>query len=598
MTATDFSVDFAPLLPEWGLITLAGLMALGLLASLPARAGGWPWRALAAAAILLVLANPQALIEERSALPDVLLALVDDSGSQKIGDRPARTETALAELERIAEGDPSLELRTALVKDAGDGGGTRLLAALDETLAAMPRERLAAIVAITDGRIHDPLDVPIRNLDAPIHVLLTGERHAFDRRITIVQAPGFAIVDRPVALRFRVMEAGGAPAAESEAAVVIRLDGRVVERRTAAIGRTETLEVTPEHAGELIVELEIPPREGELTLANNRAVTVLNAVRDRLKVLLISGEPHPGERTWRRFLKSDPSVDLIHFTILRPPEKQDRTPLRELSLITFPVRELFEVKLHDFDLVIFDRYRRRGVLPLRYVANIVEYVRGGGAVLVAVGPTFATPLSLYNTPLREALPGAPTGRVVERRFLPRLTESGRRHPITDNLAGGRSDEPRWGPWFRQIEVDAQRGTVLMEGAEGRPLLILDRFGEGRVAQILSDHLWLWARDYEGGGPQAELLRRLSHWLMKEPELEEDVLRATADRDRIEILRRSLEPLDRPVTVFSPSGQEDTLRLIETGQGRATATLEIEESGLYRIVDGDRETLVAAGALNP
>ncbi|MDA0704924.1 MAG: hypothetical protein O3A96_17060, partial [Proteobacteria bacterium] len=454
------------------------------------------------------------------------------------------------------------------------------------------------VVAITDGRIHDPLDAPLPDPGAPVHVLLTGERNAFDRRITIVQAPGFAIVDRPVALRFRVTETGEAPAGSGKVPVAIRLNGRPIEGRAVSLGQTETLEITPDHAGEAIVELEIAPQEGELTLANNRTVATLNAVRDRLKVLLISGEPHPGERTWRRFLKSDPSVDLVHFTILRPPEKQDRTPLRELSLITFPVRELFEVKLRDFDLVIFDRYRRRGVLPLRYLANIVEYVRNGGALLVAVGPTFATPLSLYNTPLRDALPGAPTGRVVERRFLPKLTEAGRRHPITDSLPGGQSDEPRWGPWFRQIEVDAQRGTVLMEGAEDRPLLILDRFGEGRVAQILSDQLWLWARDYEGGGPQAELLRRLSHWLMKEPELEENVLRAVVDRGQIEITRRSMEPEDRPVKVFSPSGRERTVTLDEAGHGRAKATIEIEESGLYRILDGEATTLVAAGPLNP
>jgi hypothetical protein len=576
MIGTDFSLAFDPLLPVWALAALAALMVLGLVASLPARAIGWPWRA----------------------LPDVLLALVDDTRSQEIGDRAERKAAALADLERVAAETPSLELREIRVKEAGDDGGTRLLSALDEALATVPPGRLAGIVAITDGQLHDPPDTSLPDPGAPVHVLLTGERNAFDRRIAMIQAPGFAIVDRAVALRFRVSEAGTSTSAQDRVEVAIRLNGQPIERRMVSVGQIETLEITPDHAGEAIVELEIAPQEGELTLANNRAVATLNAVRDRLQVLLISGEPHPGERTWRRFLKFDPSVDLIHFTILRPPEKQDRTPLRELSLITFPVRELFEVKLHDFDLVIFDRYRRRGVLPLRYIANIVDYVRNGGALLVAAGPTFATPLSLYNTPLRDALPGAPTGRVTERRFLPKLTEAGRRHPITDSLTGGQSDEPRWGPWFRQVEVDALRGTVLMEGAEDRPLLILDRFGEGRVAQILSDHLWLWARDYEGGGPQAELLRRLAHWLMKEPELEENVLRAAADRGRIEITRRSLEPEDRPVKVVAPSGREQTIGLSEDGRGRATAAIEIQESGLYRILDGETATLVGAGPLNP
>ena len=98
----------------------------------------------------------------------------------------------------------------------------------------------------------------------------------------------------------------------------------------------------------------------------------INGVRDRLRVLLVSGEPHAGERTWRNLLKSDASVDLVHFTILRPPEKQDGVPVDELSLIAFPTRELFIEKIEDFDLIIFDRYRRRGILPSLYLENIAQ----------------------------------------------------------------------------------------------------------------------------------------------------------------------------------------------------------------------------------
>ena len=125
----------------------------------------------------------------------------------------------------------------------------------------------------------------------------------------------------------------------------------------------------------------------------------IDGVRDKLRVLLVSGEPHAGERTWRNLLKSDASVDLVHFTILRPPEKQDGTPINELSLIAFPTRELFQQKINEFQLIIFDRYARQGVLPIIYFDNIARYVRDGGAVLVAAGPDYASPTSIWRTPL-------------------------------------------------------------------------------------------------------------------------------------------------------------------------------------------------------
>jgi hypothetical protein len=317
-------------------------------------------------------------------------------------------------------------------------------------------------------------------------------------------------------------------------------------------------------------------------------------------VLLVSGEPHAGERVWRNILKSDPSVDLVHFTILRPPEKQDGTPIRELSLIAFPIRELFDVKLDEFDLIIFDRYSRRGVIPQAYLENVARYVRNGGAFLEAVGPSFGTPLSLARTPLGAILPTEPTGDVVEEGFKARVTDLGRRHPVTEGLPGeGAPDgEPSWGRWFRQVEARVHHGATIMSGDHGGPLLVLDRVGKGRVAQLLSDQMWFWARGFEGGGPQAELLRRLAYWLMKEPDLEENDLRAVVEGDRLVVTRRSLEPDDRPVEVTAPDGSKRSLTLLPESGGRSTGSLPISEMGLYRVTDGSRTALAAAGPLNP
>lgn len=601
MSPTD--IQFAPLLP-WPVIAgLAGLASAALAPCLLRRAPGSGGRVFVAALLLVGLLNPSLVRERREPLSDVALVLVDDSASQRIGERRRQSEAALAVIERTLRQMQDLEVRVVRTAGrdpdatAGDlgRGGTRLFGAINRALSDVPRRRLAGTILITDGQVHDPVQGVA--LDAPLHVLLTGRPGQADRRLVVVKAPGYGLVGKQLSMTVRVEDTDARPG--ERARLTLRRDGKPVQEATVPVGVDHELEfsVTP---GLSVFELEAAAAAHELSTDNNRAAVSINGVRDELRVLLVSGEPHAGERTWRNLLKSDPSVNLVHFTILRPPEKQDGTPIRELSLIAFPIRQLFEVKLDEFDLVIFDRYRRRGVLPRAYLGNIATYVRAGGALLEAVGPSFATPLSLYRTPLGEVLPGEPTGAVIETGFRPLVTEVGRRHPVTATLPGdvGADEPPRWGRWFRQIGVTHVSGDVLMSGAEERPLLILDRVGDGRVAQLLSDHMWLWARGFEGGGPQAELLRRIAHWLMKEPELEENALRAEVRGDRLHVVRQSLLPGDPTVEVHTPSGARHEVVLEDVGDGRAGGELSVDEAGIYRVSDGARTVLAAAGALNP
>ncbi len=479
--------------------------------------------------------------------------------------------------------------------------GTRLFSALETAMAEVPRDRFAGAMFITDGQVHDaPELLEDLNLDGPLHVLLSGDREAGDRRLSVVQSPGYGIVGQSVRLTLRIDEPAAVRARQAQ--VTIRRDGETGGRTILApVGSDHTIELAVDRGGPSVYDISVTPGQAELTLANNRAIVIVNGVRDRLRVLLVSGQPHPGERTWRNLLKADPSVDLVHFTILRPPEKQDGTPVRELSLIAFPYRELFEIKLNEFDLIIFDRYRRMGVLPSVYLRNIADYVIAGGALLDAAAPSQSPISSLYRTDLARVLPAEPTGDLVSDPFRAGVTDTGRRHPVTASLPGlpppDSETVPQWGRWFRQIVAAPRSGIAVMEGTEDRPLLLLDRVGEGRVAQLLSDHIWLWARDFEGGGPHDELLRRLAHWLMKEPELEEDRLTAVAQGDRLEITRRSLEAVSDPVEVIFPSGRVEQVVLEEVGQGRAVGELVIDEAGLYQLNDGQRSTLAGVGALN-
>lgn len=602
MNAT--SLVWSPLIPEWLLLVLALMGVLTLAAYLLRRVKGAFLRGLCMAALLMALGNPSLVLEERTPRNDVVVLLVDETSSQQIGDRPAQIKETLARVEaNLAELGRQLEVRKVVLRHdslADSKLGTTLVGALERAVADISPKQLAGALLITDGQVHDvPLPeymADLRVAGAPIHTLLTGSRNDRDRRLVLVKSPAYGLVGSRVGLRVRIDD----PAAEGEQApVTLEVPGEEAKRVMLPVGREIQVEVPLKRRGKILVSMTVDPVEGELSTTNNQVVATINGVRDRLRVLLVSGVPHPGERTWRNLLKADPSVDLVHFTILRPPEKQDGTPIHELSLIAFPTRELFQNKLEEFDLIVFDRYRRRGVLPALYLRNITDFVRRGGALLEVAGPGFAGPYSLYQTALGEILPGVPTGAVIERGFKPTVTEEGLRHPITARLPGGPvvslDDDIRWGRWFRQIEVQARAGNVLMAGLDDQPILVVDRVGDGRVAQIASDQVWLWARGYEGGGPYAELIRRLAHWLMKEPELEEDDLRAQERDGRLVVEMRSLLPVEPVVNVTQPDGSDHEMPLRHVGNGRYLGEMPLKESGLYRISDGERIVLVATGA---
>lgn len=591
---------FDPYVPLGVLIALAVVMAVVLGVSVWRRLLGWPLRAVAAVCLLAALANPSFQREQRDGLTDIVIAVVDESSSQALSDRGAQTDAALTRVRAEIAAMDRTELRVVRVPDGADNSGTALMAAMAEAVAQEPAARLAGAILITDGQVHDIDRAPV--IDAPTHVLLTGRDTDWDRRLFIQDTPAFAILDEETTITLRVEDQGALPADLSpNARLSIAIDGAAAQTFNVPVGRDIEIPLTVTHAGINVVQIAIDAQEGELTDRNNAAALRINGVRDRLRVLLVSGEPHPGERTWRNLLKSDSAVDLVHFTILRPPEKQDGVPVSELSLIAFPTRELFLEKIEEFDLIIFDRYKRRGILPSIYLDNVRQYVENGGAVLIAAGPDFASADSLFRSPLSEILPAAPTSRVIEDPYLPVITDTGARHPVTagmqDDWLRQNGDEP-WGRWVRQVELDAGAGDVVMSGHSDSPLLVLNREGEGRVALLGSDHAWLWSRGFEGGGPQLDLLRRLAHWMMKEPELEEEALTAISDGRDIEITRRTLAQGARDVTLTTPSGEVVIVPLTEDAAGRFTAQIEDAEIGLYRIRDADLETVVAVGPAAP
>ncbi|MCK1493052.1 hypothetical protein IVB14_22115 [Bradyrhizobium sp. 180] len=592
----NYGIAFTPLVPAIVLwLALAAIVVVALVLLL-ARARGAAVRVAALALFLLALANPSFTREDRDPLTSVAAVVVDKSPSQNFGNRnreAAQAQEALVDSLKKIKG---LEVRVVDAGQAdGETDGTKLFGALASALSDVPVDRVAGAFLITDGRVHDiPANATALGFQAPVHALVTGQKDERDRRIAITAAPRFGIVGQTQTISYRLDDQG---VTGERAKVTVRRDGEVINERTLSSGQAASVDVDIKHAGPNIVEIEASPLERELTPVNNRAVVAIDGVRDKLRVLLVSGEPHSGERTWRNLLKSDASVDLVHFTILRPPEKQDGTPINELSLIAFPTRELFQQKINEFQLIIFDRYARQGVLPIAYFDNIARYVRSGGAVLVSAGPDYASNTSIWRTPLDSVLPAEPVG-VTEKPFYAHLSDIGKRHPVTRGLEGSASEPPRWSRFFRTVDTRNAINPPVMTGVDGKPLLFLSRFGEGRVALLLSDHIWLWARGYEGGGPHLDLLRRMSHWLMKQPDLDEEALRLQVQGKDLVVVRQTMSDSVQPVNVTSPSGVSHDLTLSPGDPGEWRASLPANELGLWQATDGTLKALINVGPTNP
>jgi hypothetical protein len=595
-----WSIALSPFLP-WPAIYALAVAALVVSVAMVWRGVRGAWlRALSMALLLLALCDPNLVQENRRPLKDIVALVVDRSESQEIGERPRQTDKARDEVEARLKALGDVDLRVVETsRDESETEGTKLFAALRGSLSDAPPGRVGGAILITDGDAHDiPQSAAALGFNAPLHVLITGHDGERQRRMELVEAPRYGIVGKDQVIEARVLDSAdrGEPAK-----LTARRDGETIATIEAKVGERIDVKVPIDHPGPNVIELEVAPVEGELAADSNRAVVNIEGVRDKLRVLLVSGKPHPGERMWRNLLKSDPNVDLVHFTILRPPEKgADGTPINELSLIAFPVADLFGRRIKDFDLIIFDRYAQQSILPYVYLDNIANYVRDGGALLMAEGPEFSTPDGLFFSPLGAISPAEPSGDDVEAPYRAKVSDEGQRHPVTRGLNGvdANTGESGWGRWFRLVGAKPTSGLTVMSGAGDKPLLVLSRVDKGRVALLLSDQMWLWARGYDGGGPYLDLLRRLAHWLMKEPDLEEEALRASAKGREVTVERQSVSDAVRDTYLVGPDGKKTKLELTPYAPGLSRAHVIVSRFGLYRAEDGEHVALVNVGQENP
>lgn len=622
----EWQILFNPLVPLWGMafLALGFFLVLGILflrqKNRSSIQGLW-LRSAFASLIIVCLANPSILAEKREPLKDNVLVVVDETGSIQLGERAAQIRTALDGLKKKLSVFENVSVELAHVNGHDK---TELFSVVAARRASLPDNRLAGIIVLTDGQIHD---VPQKaRLNAPMHFLLAGNRDEFDRRLKIIAAPSYGLVGKPVTITARVEDAPKVQSAEAQ--IMLQTDDGSSQTISVPVGQDFKFDIPSLHAGKNFLALTTPVLPDELTAINNQDSMSLNGIRNRLKVLLVSGAPHSGERVWRNFLKADADVDLVHFTILRSPDKfVDGVRPGEMALIAFPVHELFATKLQGFDLIIFDRFAKSGLIPDMYLQNVVEYVKNGGALLVSANTEDMVLDRLSASPLGDILPLQPTGGLLRGAFRPSLSAVGLRHPVTAPLAQALDTA---GEWFRQAAATPKVGAdIVLTGLGAQPILALSHVGQGRVAQFASDEFWLWSRNYNGGGPEAELLRRTAHWLMKEPELEETALQAmaapvpvegqkiaTPEPDlavtnqaknkpaepmngsmawQITATLRSLKEASKPFELIGPEGEKYKGSLTEGPiPGVLSAQLTVLQTGLYKLTAGNQTALVLAG----
>ena len=580
-------LGFDPLIGWPWLIALGVLALLAWGAYLVLRGRAWLTRGIVLTLLAAALSNPAIVQEERDPLPSVAALILDRSESMDFGDRTAAAEAAYASLREQLGQDEALDLRVMETDSQADG--TELFGALEGLMSDVPRDRIAGAILITDGQAHDvPLPPSEASALGPIHSLIVGDENRGDRRIEIVKSPSFGIVGEEAEFIIRVDDPAG-----GTVPVTYSINGQTTGRLRVQSGVETPFTIDIERRGDNVLVIETPEGPEELTMANNRTAVTLSGVRDRLRVLLITGKPNAAGRVWRDLLKSDPQVDLVHFTILRSYFSQVVARPEELALIPFPTENLFDEKLKEFDLIIFDQYERRGAVTWQYLTNIADYVVEGGALMIVAGEPFASAASLARTPIAAVLPAVPTGDISKGAFTPTISDEGARHTITAPLSG-RS----WGEWLRYINVEPRAGDVLMTADDGAPLMVVDRVGEGRVGMLLSDHIWLWSRGYDGGGPFSELTRRMLHWMMKEPELEERQLALRIEGDKAFASLRTLSDVPDTLDILTPEDEDITAPWREDGPGQYSAEIPIDGLGLYRASAGDLEAVALSGPANP
>ena len=618
MTESFFSnLTFSPIISYWYIFSFMILFFVFTLYSIINSASGIIYRVLIFITLLIMISQPSLKIEKRKIEKDIITLVIDKTDSQKITDRDKKVEEVYENILNKISRFKSLDILEVLIEKGettiqfgsaeniknkklpkkklknNEPNKSNILSILENNINKIPSKRLSAILILTDGQIHD---INKNNLfdkyDVPIYFLLVGNKKINDKRLSIISKPEFGYLDEESEIIINLKDF----LKSNEIKTKLLIEQKNSKREIQVVNGADTsIKINSLEPGENIIKISSKIRPNELSTINNSKIVKITGIRKQLRVLLISGAPYNGTRVWRNFLKSDPSVELVHMTVLRPPTKNDNTPVNELSLIPFPTKELFEKKLNKFQLVIFDNFMGKNVLNPIYFQNILNFVDEGGAILEITGPSYNSNSSLFRTEIGKILPGIPSGKVLVGEYKPRLTEIGKNHPVTKNLF---SDMKNYGSWYQMNKIDEldDESITLLSGLNNKPLLVIKKVNKGRIAQIYSKNIWLWTKTgNDDGGPYNKLIKNLAHWLMKEPSLEDSKLKVAPQIEKKLLITKNFlkEPklMEIKITITTPEGNRIEKKLKKIKNNNYSEIFEYQEEGLYVISDLNNQVFV-------
>lgn len=589
-------VWYDPQIPHeifWGLFALTCAVSG---ASFYRKIPGTTLRSGAAAAVFAALANPQAIDEEKRVLPRVIPVFMDESAS--LGSRGSYVKETFSLLESQLSALGPVTLRQVSFGNdemSASKPGTHLAQTMQMTLNTIPEDEMGAVFIVSDGIVADINNIAGKNINAPVHALIVGEEGEEDFYLDVISAPSIGIVGEEQNIEFSVVDGKSSDLHTATASVSIFYNGQKVRTNTIPVNDPQNIvlsEIYPDglQLGPNLIDIHIEGIETganrtpeEVSYENNRITIITEGISDRENWLLFTGEPGPGTRLWRNMLTSGASNRLLHFSYLRPLDKEDMTPLRDLATTVLPVVEVFEQKLSEQDVVIFDNYTFNGVIPASYFTHLNRYVEEGGSLIIVGADTLTSPASIAKTTLSEIMPLLPLedALVYTNGFVPAVTEDGLRHRITGDIVESSPPET-WGPWYMLAQTVARpEATVLLEDGAGTPLLAIQTVGKGRVAMLGSNQATVWAAGHKGGGPAVDLYENLAGWLIRNPKFDDENLRLVEKGGQIAVELRTMKDTVDPVRITKPSGETfDVLPELST-PGVYTFQFPVHEKGGYR-----------------
>lgn len=496
-------ISFDPIISGFWLYALIGLSILSLIIYIFANQKIVPkrniiLRSILCLGILLSILNPISINAKLEPIIDIATIIIDKSPSMSAANRDKAAQKAL---EAAKQSLLNRNIEPIIIESK-----TNINDALANINNNIDPKRLGGIIYIGDG-INKINTIP----NTPFHHIIIGKKNEFDPYLKLIGAPYNVGLNEEAKIKLKLIDETNS---NKYSSFNIYNETGIIETQTIETNKEITFNLPIKKRGENSFAFEVKPSINEVSKANNAISLKINGELDRLRVLLVTGVPNEGTRAWRELLKSDANIDMVHFTILRTPDKYNLVPEEELSLIPFPIDELFDTKLNSFDLIIFDRFKSLDAIPSYYINRIKSYITNGGAFLMLAGPDEANSQGVMTTSLSEILPLKPIKSYKEDEFKAQLSDLGKRHPITKNLE---NNYPNWGKW-RGLNIAATTGQTLLEN-DTNPVFIIDETQKGRIAVFLSDTPWLWQRGYDNGGPFRDLFKRTIHWLMKDPKLD-------------------------------------------------------------------------------